>query len=100
MPEWLLGLIIGIGGPAVIGLALWAFAKYLPKQGIFDKFIGPWATANAIVVDALLGRWLKPVDEDKIEEGFFKTLAFWLDGYIHVFMAKLGELIDEKIKNK
>jgi hypothetical protein len=98
MKEWLIPTLIGLGLPAIIGAALWAFGKYLPKQATFDKFFSPVAEKCAVVVDLFLGRWLKPVDEDKLEEGFFKTVAFWLDGWIHVFMAKLGELIDARLK--
>jgi hypothetical protein len=93
-----MGILVGLGVPALLGIGLWAFAKFLPKQATFDKFVAPMAEKNAAVLDFFLGRYLKPADEDKIEEGFFKTIAFWLDGYIHVFMAKLGQLIDERLK--
>jgi hypothetical protein len=94
MDHAIIGTLIGIGSPALIGLALWVFAKYLPKEGTFRRYFVPIANAWAITVYAMLGRYLKKSDMEKVDEGFFKTLAYWLDGFIHTFIAKLDSLIE------
>jgi hypothetical protein len=96
MPEWIYGLLLGAGIPAGLSLFVWIFAKYCPKEETFQKRIAPFAEECAMFLFLFMGRWLKPVDMEKVEEGFFKTLAYWLDGWIHTFMAKLDFLVNEK----
>jgi hypothetical protein len=98
MNSTLLALVLGIGLPAIIGLGVGMFAKFFPKEETFKSRIAPISEMCAGAVFFFMGRWLKPSEIDKIEEGLFKTLAYWLDGFIAVFMAKLDNLITEATK--
>ena len=92
-PTLLTGLLIGVGLPAILAILIGIFAKVFPKEETFAKRLAPIAEGAAIAWHALLGRWLKPAEEAQIEEGVCVTLAYWLDGMIHVFMAKWSELV-------
>jgi len=94
MNNIVLGIILGFGVPALLGLGLVLFAKYFPKEKTFDEKIKPIFEKAAVVFFAFGSRWLKPVDFDKVEEGFLKTIAYWLDKGIEAFMNKLDELIE------
>jgi len=96
----LLGLLLGFGVPAIISIGVSLFAKFCPKEETFKKRIAPVVEGAAVAFYTLMSRWLKPAEIDKIEEGVFKTLAYWLDAGIHTFMAKLNELIFNGLSEK
>ena len=85
-------LLLSIGLPAACGIGVALFAKFLPTDKIAKEKIAPSAEFVAVAVHKTIGRWLKPVDEAKIENGIFMTLAAWADCWIHSFQAKLKEL--------
>ena len=89
----LTGLLLGIGLSAAISAGVVLFAKFLPKEATFKTKIAPLAKNLARVVYLFMRRWLNVSDVDKVEEGFFKTIAYWLDGGIAVFMAELDIFI-------
>lgn len=85
----IIGALVGFGLPLVISIGVALFAKFFPKEATFNKFIAPIAEKHAKLTEAILGRFLKPVDAQKVEEGVIITLAYWLDSYIRVFVATL-----------
>lgn len=92
----LISLISGIGISALVAI----FAKKLPKEETFKKRLAPIAEWCAVTIHKFFGKYLTPIAEKKLEEGVFLTLAYWLDGWIHVFIAKLNDLIYERINQK
>jgi hypothetical protein len=82
-------LLLSIGLPAACGIGVALFAKFLPTDKIAKEKIVPSAQFCAMAVHKTIGRWLKPVDEAKIENGIFITLATWMDCWIHSFMDEL-----------
>jgi hypothetical protein len=102
MNQLLLGALLGFGVPAILGIGIALFAKLCPKEQTFKTKIAPFAENLADASYILMSTTfkLKPVDIDKIEEGFFKTIAYWLDGFIAVFMARLDIKITEEINKK
>lgn len=95
-----LGLLFGLGVSALLGLGVVLFAKYFPKEKTFDEKIKPTAEMAATVFFTFFSKWLKPVDFDKVEEGFLKTVAYWADKWIQTFMEKLDALIEVAKANK
>ena len=95
MSHTLIALLCGLGLPVVIGMGIGLFAKFFPKEETFKAKIAPVIENFATATFILLGRWLKPSEMEKVDNGLFKTLAYWLSSGISVFMAKLDSLIAE-----
>jgi hypothetical protein len=85
----IIGALVGFGLPLIVSIGVALFAKFFPKETTFTKFIAPIAERHAKITEAILGRFLGPVDQQKVEEGIIVTLAYWLDSYIRVFVATL-----------
>jgi len=98
MNQILTDLAISLIGSFGIGFVIAMFAKYFPKEQTFNKSIAPSAEFFAVLLHSICVKKLrlKYKQESDIEEGVFKTVAFWLDSWIKVFMAKWNSLIAER----
>lgn len=87
----LVGIALGVGLPALIGIIVALFGRFLPKQETYDKRIRPVVQGAARALSKLLRLKLGAASADKIEEGVFVTIAFWVDQSARDFIAALTE---------
>lgn len=87
----LVGLALGVGLPALVGIIVALFGRLLPKQETYDKRIRPVVQGAARGLSKLLRLKLGAPAAEKIEEGVLITVAFWVDQAVRDFVGALTE---------